>query len=483
MKIFTGFLRLSLCVFLLNGFFACKEDLISGSGDQVLEFSKDTLTFDTVFSGIGSATSKILVYNRSNKMVTISDIHLAGGAQSSFRLNVDGTIDADHAFDDVIIRAKDSMYIFVEVNIDPLRVDAPVLVQDSIMFTVDAHNQRVLLQAFGQDIEILKNRIILNDTVLNGTKPYLVYGYLAVDSAKTLTLPAGCRLYFYNNSNFYVYGNLKVEGTLTNPVIMRGSRMDKIMYVDPVPYNYVAGQWGGVYLLSKEGKHLLNHLQLQSAYVGLYFYNSDRRFKPSLEIHNSRIHNSLFYNVVAINGDLLVTNSEITNSGSYTVYLNGGNHAFYHCTIANYFGTAQPIGRGRKPAVMLMDLNKALHMNTVFKNCIVTGSQQNEFTVATKYPKLYKGDISHSYIRSTEKDSAFFSNIRWYEFKDSVFQQSSYDEEKKIYYNFNPHSSSPARGIADPAISGLYPIDLNGKSRLADGKPDAGAYEWYPEAQ
>ena len=462
---------------------AC-EDERQTTGSESFSFSKDTLTFDTVFTTLGSATSKILVYNNTNKELRINDVRLAGGADSYFRINVDGKIHAQHQFQNIVIRAKDSMYVFVEVTINPQMTDAPVMIRDSVVFSLPGKSKRILLEAFGQDMIMFKNKVILNDTILSDNKPYLIYGDLVVDSAKTLELAAGTRLYFHNNANLLVYGNLKTNGTFEKPVVMRGSRLDKIMFETPVPYHHVAGQWGGVYLLYKEGKHVLSHLRLSSGYVGLYFYNADKRYRPELEINNSVIHNFVFYNLVAINGDVQVTNSEISNSGSYTVYLNGGNHRFYHCTIANYFGlnTAQAVNRSRKPAVMMMNLNRTMNMSTVFKNCIVAGTQENEFTIASRYVAEYQGDFSHSYIRKTA-DTAFtqYSNIRWYQRNDTVFRQARYDIKKKIYFDFAPDSVSPARGIADPAIAAQYPVDLNGRSRLTDAKPDAGAYEWFPK--
>ena len=44
-------------------------------------------------------------------------------------------------------------------------------------------------------------------------------------------------------------------------------------------------------------------------------------------------------------------------------------------------------------------------------------------------------------------------------------------------YDFTPDSLSAIRGIADPEYAREFPFDRKGRSRLADGKPDAGAYE------
>ena len=268
---------------------------------------------------------------------------------------------------------------------------------------------------------------------------------------------------------------------------MRGDRLDKAMVAEPFLYNLLPGQWGGIYLLSKSGRHIINHLQMNSGVNGIYFGNDSISCNPYLEINNSKIHNSLHYGLIAINGDLRVTNSEISNSGSYTVYLNGGKHEFYHCTIANHFSENDvnwliSAGRDSAPAVMVMDLNKAQAMETIFKNCIISGTSSYEFTLASKFRHKFNADIQHSYIKRLKPDSLqVFQNIRWYELNDTVFVSSLNNIKKQIYFNFTPDSVSPARGIADPEISALFPLDLNGKSRLEDGEPDAGAYEWYPK--
>jgi hypothetical protein len=131
-----------------------------------------------------------------------------------------------------------------------------------------------------------------------------------------------------------------------------------------------------------------------------------------------------------------------------------------------------------------MDLNKALAMETVFKNCIITGTSSNEFALATKFKELYKGDFQHSYIRKTEpSELPAYKNICWYAKNDTVFVRDVYDYKKDGYFDFMLDSISPARDtVADPLISSQYPLDLKGRNRLADGQPDAGAYEWYPKS-
>jgi hypothetical protein len=305
---------------------------------------------------------------------------------------------------------------------------------------------------------------------------------LTVDSAKTLTLNPGCRIFFHNNANLIVHGNLEAEGTADKPITLRGDRFDDIQFSTPVPYNNVAGQWGGVSLLWEHGNHTLNHVNMNSGYVGINFVNTKNSI-PRLRISDCKIHNFLLYGLMIQNGNVTATNTEVSNSSSYCVFLNGGNHSFTHCTIANYFDNSnvQPIPRDKNPALMIMNLKLTVPMENTFKNCIISGSAENEFSFASQTMDQYKGTFDHCYIRaSTASTLSQFTNIRWYDKNDILFKSISYDYEKKTYFNFTPDSLSPARGLADKTVAAQFPIDLNGKSRLTDGAPDAGAYEWIP---
>jgi len=464
-------------------FYSCEDDLFSSDPEKVLFFSTDTLTFDTVFTTIGSTTEKLMVYNPNNRALKISSIGLAGGAKSQFRINVDGSLSADNHFSDIEIRAKDSMYIFVEVTVDPRDVNAPVLVTDSVVFKTNGVEQKVRLEAFGQDMILFRNKLILNDTTLSADKPYLIYGNLTVDSAKTLHLPAGCQLYFHNNANLIVRGNLRAEGTFDKPVLLRGDRLDKAKFLYPVPYNYVAGQWGGVYLLWNKGNHLLRNVNINSGYVGVYLNNSDRNQLPELRIENCRIHNFVYYGLVVQNANVKVTNTEISNTGSYSVYLSGGKHVFLQSTIANYYNSSpgRPSSRDKNPAVMIMGLYRTAPMQTEFRNCIVAGGLETELSIASRFLTQYKAVFSDSYIRRKEAyELSQFQNIRWYAKNDTIFKHPFYNDTTSVYFNFTPDSVSPVRGLADRTIAAQFPLDLNGVNRLEDNAPDAGAYEWQP---
>ena len=466
---------------------SCIDESFSVDSKLRLKFSSDTLLFDTIFTTVGSATHKFMVYNPNNKNLKISSIQLGLGKNSPYRLNVDGYLNKDNSFQDIEIRAKDSMFVFVEVTVDPQATNAPTFIKDSIVFNTNNNIQDVKLISYGQNMEVLKNRTVLNDTTLSAEKPYLVMGDLTVEAGATLTLKPGCRLYFHANSNLVVLGNLIADGTREKPILLRGDRTDKITTNATFPYNYIANQWGSVMLLNPEGNHKLNFVTINSGYAGIYFYNEDRSKTPTLEITNCRIHNFLKYGLVVQNGDVTVGNTEISNTGSYSVYLSGGKHTFTHCTIADYFNSSsvllQPSSREANVACMISELNKVKPMETVFENCIISGSTNYEFGLMSRFTSNYHGIFKNCYIRNPkpEKNLPQFTNIRWYEKQDTlVFKNAYYDKEKLIYYNFMPDSVSPARNIGDSQVATKFPYDLNGNNRFEDNEPDAGAYEWQP---
>src|SRR5688572_9253026 len=123
---------LFLCsIALVVAFSSCRKDkLLTDSGTQ-LRFSTDTLTFDTVFTTIGSAVRSFIIYNDENKPVELSSLRIAGGENSMFRLNVDGV--PGKVFTNVRIEAKDSIYVFASVTVDPTSGVNPFVIEDQIL--------------------------------------------------------------------------------------------------------------------------------------------------------------------------------------------------------------------------------------------------------------------------------------------------------------------------------------------------------------
>ena len=160
-------------------FSSCKKDKINTNAG--VSFSTDTLTFDTLFTSFGSTTKFFTIKNTQKEAIKISSIKLAGGATSSYRMNVDG--DAGINFTDVEIPAKDSIYVFVEVTVNPNATALPFILEDSIQFLTNGNLQQVQLNAYGQNAHFFNADSIENNTVWNDDLPYVILNYLQIKSS------------------------------------------------------------------------------------------------------------------------------------------------------------------------------------------------------------------------------------------------------------------------------------------------------------
>ncbi len=480
-------LPLFACIFFLLAT-SCSESKIEYNTNGKLTFSTDTLSFDTVFTTIGSTTGSFMVYNYNSQPITIKSIILTNGATSGFHINIDGTNPTNNEVQNVEIRAHDSIYVFVTITVNPLLQNNPVLIEDSILFQTNNSRQAVKLQAYGQNVTIFRSKTIHNDTTLTNSIPYLIYNYLALDSTKTLTLQPGTKLYFHQNASLLLRGNLIAEGgqSANQQIIMRGDRLDWLF--PGVPYSYLSGQWGGIQFLGSQSNYSLNHVVVTSGKIAIDIPNGTILHQPTVTIANSRIQNFDSCGIAAINANLNMYNTEISNCKSYCLHLLGGNYLLTHNTIANYYNDIYT-GKQRdgNPSVVLMNKQLLSSQSTIFplvftaNNCVIAGSMTNELLFAdTVQTSTFQFHFDHCYLTSLHIISTNMTNIIWGKPQDNLFVNTTMD---KSYYNFQPDSLSVLRGKANPIISHTptYQYDMNGIDRFWNNMPDIGAYEWIPK--
>ena len=209
---------------------SCRTDFDAVPSAGNLEFSRDTVFLDTVFSNIGSSTYNLKVYNRSREDISIPEIQLSLGEASRYRLNVDGI--SGSSFGNIQIPARDSIFIFIETTVDISDLgQTQFLYSDAIEFDSGEHQQKVPLVTLvkdavflypkkyedgsietiylGQDEngdEVSIQGFLLEDGELHFTneKPYVIYGYAAVPSGKTLKIDPGARIHFHQDSGLII---------------------------------------------------------------------------------------------------------------------------------------------------------------------------------------------------------------------------------------------------------------------------------------
>ncbi|MBK9735613.1 MAG: hypothetical protein IPO92_11850 [Saprospiraceae bacterium] len=102
------------------------------------------------FTSLGSSTRFIKIFNPKSEPILIN-VTLKNQNNSFFRINADGI--KGPIIEDLEINAKDSIYIFVEVTIDPnlpLNV-SPFIIEDQIEVSVNGNIAIAYLEAWGQN--------------------------------------------------------------------------------------------------------------------------------------------------------------------------------------------------------------------------------------------------------------------------------------------------------------------------------------------
>ncbi len=354
-----------------------KESFKVDDGGVKLEFSTDTLTFDTVFTTVGTTTRIVTIYNRSSDNLKLSTVTLSGGVASHFRMNVDG--DTSLVARDIEIEAGDSIFIFVQANINPTDATMPFVVEDAIVFS---NGQRVVLTAWGRNA--IYHRILPSDstwfTVIdcenwNHTLPHVFIDPAAVLDGHTLTLRNGDELYFYDDAMLIIDSNahLRVQGTEDAPVLFTSMRHDGW-------YDYLPGQWQTIWFYNYSIGNVIDHAVIENGTCGLRCYPGSQ-----LTVSNTVIRNMSDCGIVGQAAAITGRNLLVYDCLADVTVLRGGSYDFRNCTFANYWSYSARQIEGivlsnneiRGEEVLGGDLLKA-----DFRDCIIWGTYQKEFLLS-----------------------------------------------------------------------------------------------------
>ena len=512
------YLYFILCIGFLIFWSSCRKDFDFSPSTGSLQFSKDTVYLDTVFTNIGSSTYNLKVYNRSNTDIVIPTLRLSQGQNSLYRLNVDGMTGsgaiAGKEFENVEILAKDSMFIFIETTIDIEALAASqtqFLYTDAIEFDSGSNLQKVELVTLVKDavfifpqrsvegiIETLtfdvdgdgiddettiQGRFLTDDELtFTNEKPYVIYGYAAVDNSKTLTINAGARVHFHANSGLIITdgGSLKVNGLPSNDldlmegeVIFEGDRLESA-------FENVPGQWQTIWLFNGSTANEFNHATIKNSTVGI-LSDGNQNDNSKLTVTNTQIYNSSNFGILgrgtSINGENIVINNSGQSSFAGTF---GGSYNFVHSTFANYWNNSFR----QFPSVLLnnfiVDEDNTTFTNPLdeanFTNCIIYGNDNPEFILDKDDSEIFNFKFTNCLIRFDNSNGNFTGDI--YDFGNTTLYEN-------IIFNNNPEfldpnnnmlqipNGSPADGFG--IIFGNLNTDILNTTRSTT--PDLGAYE------
>ncbi|MEM0991830.1 MAG: right-handed parallel beta-helix repeat-containing protein [Bacteroidota bacterium] len=461
------------------------------SGAVVLEFSTDTLRFDTVFTALGSATRSIKVYNRYKERIRIAKVSIAGEMGGKFRMNVDGI--PSNEVENVEIAPNDSLYVFCEVTVDPNQPlsESPFVIESSIRFETNEGEQEVLLEAWGQNANYIPSRfgkgtlnLLSGDVTWDDPKPYVIYGWLFVDNG-TLTIPAGARIYIHGglvrNSELGVYndgrlwildnGRLKIEGTAENPVIIEGDRLEEA-------FDDERGQWVGIYIGQNSKNNTITHTTIRNSFFGVYVDSA-----ATLTASHTQFYNTSSTALVGEHASIDLQNCLIYNNGGNSVQVvHGGDYNFDHCTVASYGVDAAALALSNficyVPANLGCELGGVYRLNANFRNSIFFGSKDNEIILSDFIQEGRSGfnyNFENCIVRIDEDLLEDYPDF--YDFCINCPRELDRDTPLFVDVNDDDYrldSLSIAIGAGIP-LEGID-LDLEGNSRDPN-TPDIGCYE------
>jgi hypothetical protein len=454
-------IRHIILVFLIvAGCLAC--DPLANPVSGRIEFSSDTVSFDTVFSGVGSATREFRAINRGKEPVLIDRIWLAGGEASPFRLNINGVPSTEA--DNLLLAQGDSLFVFVEVTVDPTGEDSPVAVIDSVVFMSGSYVSRVILEAWGQEIRLVEGDIYGNVTWSEG-RPYVIRGSLFIDTTAVLTMEPGTRVYFHYDAGMTVAGALRALGTAEKPVLMATDRIEK-------EYTDVPGRWKGLLFLDCSRGNRLQFTEVRNAAEAVRISGSEGS-QPDVTFHGARLMHNSVASLVAHHADVSAVNSLFAHSGFSTVSLTGGGSgSFIHCTVMNRW----EYGYRTEPAMFIGRGDGTLPDVTVL-NSVLSGTLNNEIIIdADRAEAAGSFRADSSMIRIDTLAADWFSSPL---FRD-VFTTGTLQFIDETAWDYRPDTLSPLLDIAGREEAVAWPYDIRQMPRPSGDGPDIGAFERQP---
>lgn len=456
----------------------CIEDGVTTSPSDRPVFSVDTLKMGDVFSDDRTATFKFTVHNRHSKSLVFSDIRLGSADAGYFRINVDGL--SGTSFSDVEVRAKDSIFVFV----DALLPETSGLADDyeaTVDFTANGVTESVVVTARGVNATRIRGDVVDTDTRFVPGRPYIVYDSLVVAEGARLTLEAGTRLCFHDKAMLVVRGSLTAEGRHDARVELSGDRTGNV--VSDISFDIMSRQWTGVFFIKTSKDNRLENTEIRNTVQGVAVRGdslADYTATPQLTMVNTRLRNSAGTVLEAYHTGIRAVGCEFAEGGAGLVYLEGGNHYFSQCTFSNNYlfsvisGAALQLAHINEENDLTADgAERMPYIKATFDNSIIYGIGAD----------IAPGDLTGSevYVRtcllkSKGEDDDNFLSCLWD--KDPVF----YTVRNDYIFDYRLRDGSEAIGVGyDTYVPDDARVDGYGLTRQSP--PDLGAYVYTPETK
>lgn len=440
---------------------ACKKTGIVTDPGALVFASADTLSFDTVFTSVGSVTKSFKIFNPNDEKIVLSEVKLLG-MDNYFKINVDGS---PGNATNVEIEPNDSIYVFVAVNINPSVSTLPFVVQDSIAIKYNGNEKQIQLQAYGRNARFLNKREVTTDSVWTSDLPIVILGGIKVRENVQLKINAGTEVYCHADAPVVVNGQLVANGTAANKIVFTGDRLDE-------PYKYFPASWPGITFGESSSGNLLQHVVIKNAYQAIV---ANPQLIPVLKVVLDAcvIDNAYDAGIVAVASSVSARNCLITNCGANIYLAGGGSYSFDYCTVVTYTNLYFD---HKRPVLFVTNSYDGFlfDLDAKFRNSIFYGEGglvEDEIVVEKKGSTAF--NLSFENILYKSKNPLAYADAASLRNLNPAFDTVNVS---KLIYNFRLRDASPCVDAAKPLPGVLF--DLDGLTReVPAGKPDIGCYE------
>jgi hypothetical protein len=318
-------------------------------------------------------------------------------------------------------------------------------VAEKLLFNTNGKQQSIVLLSYALNANYLKEYTFTKDSTLYNIndKPYVIYDDILIGKGVTLTINPGVKIYSHNNSTIYVAGTLNIAGTVNEPVILQGDRLDDL-------YKEVPNQWNGIHLLATSINNKIKGAIIKNGFVGIRVDSLASNANPKLELTQTKIFDMGAVGLLSYSAYIKAENNLISDCGQYTFLGDlGGRYDFTFNTFvalgssgvrknATFTITNSPY-RNESGAIV-----KVFPLSYNLRNNIIWGSNDDEI----------------NFVRDAEGNT-ISTNIKNNNIKSIIFRDELVVIGNNNQVNFDP----------------LF-IDANNKNyKLKGGSPCTGAGE------
>lgn len=463
--------RIFLLAIVMLAASACRKTGFITSPDAEIRFSRDTIFFDTVFTEQASVTRFFKIFNPNDQKLRISSIRLQGGPSSPFSLVADGI--EGPLVEQIEMEPGDSIFVFVNVTVDPSDQSLPFLVEDSIAVRLNGIERQVQLRAYGQQAAFFRNADIVSDTTWTAGLPIVITGGLRIHPQATLRISEGARIYLHADAPLHVEGRILAIGGYTDSsrILFQGDRIDAY-------YKDLPGSWPGIYFHPGSTENRMEGVTIRNAYQGIVV-DGGGGFPAFDQLRLARVilDNCYETGLLALRARLYLENCLLSNCGKNLQIL-GGWVTARHCSIVAISNSYVP---HRNPGLTLTNFLvednqlQVYPLQMQFTNCMIWG----EGGTADDEVQLL--------LRDELPSQVLFEHCLWNQRSPltGAMLSGMIEPENPMFadirpgpriFDFHLLAGSPAIAAGTPT-----PVteDLDGQPR-DPMQPDLGAYEFIP---